>query len=652
MHELRRDPSQTIQTGKQELKNGLPEQRKNENPANEYIRSHLSTIVELSADAIFCKTLDGEILSWNRGAERIFGYKADQIIGKNITLLCPDDKEKEIDEINNKIRSGLVFHNYETIRKGKNGKNIFVSLSVSPIRNERRKIIASLVIASNITHQKIIEKAAIESDQKFRNIYNYAPISIVQTNRSGNILSVNMAFIKLLGYSSKEEILKLNVKRDIYFDGNFRKQYLARYESGDLINGLDICLKKKDGTKIWAHLNSHIVRDSNGKEIYFENFLSDVTNQREAKQVLIEQERSYRALIESSIDPIYVMRGRQLLLVNPAWTKLFGYTEKEACSDNFDIINIIAPESREEIEKRIRNFGKKKSRSPIRYEMSALTKSGQVVSLEVSRAEIIWKGESAVQGIYRDITARKKEEALLVKAKESAEKSDRLKSEFLAQMSHEIRTPLNNILTYASLLKDELEDKIPTDLGNVFSVIDSSSHRLIRTIDLILNLSKIQSGNFETKFERLDLERDILEDIMLEFFPRAKSKKISLVFENKAENCTIHGDRYSVSQIFLNLIDNAIKFTEKGTIRITIDNYGKSVRASVTDTGIGMTGEYQKSVFKPFSQEHSDTGNFYPGIGLGLSLVKKYAEINNAVIDLTSIRLKGTAFKIMFEPYF
>jgi signal transduction histidine kinase len=282
--------------------------------------------------------------------------------------------------------------------------------------------------------------------------------------------------------------------------------------------------------------------------------------------------------------------------------------------------------------------------------MIGLSKSGNKIYLEVSASEIIWKGKPAVQGIYRDITERKKAEEHLIKAKNDAEKSDRLKTEFLAQMSHEIRTPLNNILTYTSILKDEFEDKLPPGLETAFTVINSSSQRLVRTIELILNLSRIQTGNFDLNLKEFDLNKDLLEDLSYEFYSRAKVKNIALSYQNKAEKTIILADHYSTEQIFLNIIDNAIKYTSEGEVKIEITNRKEnSVCVIVSDTGIGISPEFLPNLFNPFSQEDMSMTRHFEGTGLGLALVKKYVEINNAVIKVESEKGKGSKFMLTFN---
>ncbi|MGE5680460.1 MAG: ATP-binding protein [Bacillota bacterium] len=251
----------------------------------------------------------------------------------------------------------------------------------------------------------------------------------------------------------------------------------------------------------------------------------------------------------------------------------------------------------------------------------------------------------------RDITERIKAEDELRLAKEKAERSERLKSDFLAQMSHEIRTPINSILNFTSLLRFETEDKVSEEFRPVFSYIESGGRRLIRTIDLILNMSQLQAGSYEVNPVKIDLSKEILDEVIMELLPSAKEKNLELVFHKKASTAVITGDNYTVGQIFTNLIDNAIKFTESGKVEVILDKDKDSeeIRIEVNDTGIGISKEYLPQLFNPFSQEETGYTRRFEGNGLGLALVKKYIELNDAYIKVETEKGVGSRFIVGFK---
>ncbi|MFH1195332.1 MAG: ATP-binding protein [bacterium] len=246
---------------------------------------------------------------------------------------------------------------------------------------------------------------------------------------------------------------------------------------------------------------------------------------------------------------------------------------------------------------------------------------------------------------------RKKYEKELIEARMRAEDSNRIKSEFLAQMSHEIRTPINSILSFNSLLREELRDKVNEDLRESFQIIDSGGRRLIRTIDLLLNVSEVQTGTYKPSFSKIDLNKDILEFIVNEFKYQADNKNITLRYYLNTCNTLILGDGYTVAQMLINLIENAIKYTLEGRVWISVSMVNEKIKVEVKDTGIGISKEYLPHIFENFSQEETGYTRTYDGNGLGLSLVKKYAELNNAYIEVASEKGKGSTFSVFFEPF-
>jgi len=266
---------------------------------------------------------------------------------------------------------------------------------------------------------------------------------------------------------------------------------------------------------------------------------------------------------------------------------------------------------------------------------------------EVSLDLIELDNKRLIQVTVRDITNRKIADEELRKAKEHAEKSDSLKSDFLAQMSHEIRTPINTIMNYTSLLKMEFEHSVSEDNAGSFTSIQNAAHRLLRTIDLILNISDLEVGTYDPKFEKNDLAEHIIISVVNEFKQAAENKNISLSFSNNivgAANTVI--DNYTVYQTVANLLDNAIKYTEKGNIVVSLDKGKETYLVKIKDSGVGISKEYIPNLFEKFSQEEAGYTRRYEGSGLGLALVKKYCEINGMKISVESEKGIGTIFTL------
>ncbi len=248
-----------------------------------------------------------------------------------------------------------------------------------------------------------------------------------------------------------------------------------------------------------------------------------------------------------------------------------------------------------------------------------------------------------------DISDKKRAMVELVKAKEKAELSDKMKSEFLAQMSHEIRTPINVIKSYTALIREELESKIDPEIATLFDAVSNGSDRLTRTMDLILNLSQVQSGSYDKKTEDIDLHFEVLLPLVKNFANDSAEKGIELKLENGLADTHINGDLYSINQIFSHLIDNAIKFTDNGSVIIKSGIENDKLFVSVSDSGRGISKEYLPELFKPFSQEETGYTRSFDGNGLGLALVKKYCELNDLEISVKSKKGEGSNFLVFFK---
>ncbi len=237
----------------------------------------------------------------------------------------------------------------------------------------------------------------------------------------------------------------------------------------------------------------------------------------------------------------------------------------------------------------------------------------------------------------------------LRKAKDEAEKSNRLKTEFLAQMSHEIRTPINIIFGFTSLLREELNNRLPEEQKETFDIISGAGQRIMRTIDSILEMSQLQSGSYDFAPGDLDLDKDIFHDLLKSFRHKAREKELSIYFEDKCPDKTVFADKYMVNQIFSKLLDNAVKYTNKGEIRVTVEaNEKNNVEVHISDTGIGISEHYLDNLYTPFSQEETGYTRAFEGNGLGLAIARKYVELNNASIDVKSKKGEGSTFIITF----
>lgn len=380
-----------------------------------------------------------------------------------------------------------------------------------------------------------------------------------------------------------------------------------------------------------------------GTEI-IHGILYDITKNKEAEESI----KLIKYSVDNARDPVFWVGSKgEILYVNNSACKNYGYTEDEFLKMTvFDIDPIIKKEGWDA------HWQKTIEKKSYTFETIHKTKSGRIFPVEISVDTIKYKGQDIHTDFVRDISERKHFEEELIKAKEKAEISERMKTAFLTQISHEIRTPLQKIHGFVSLIKEYIElslPKIDPEINDYFKMIELSGKRLIRTIDAILNMSEIQTNSYEPIFTEKDL-RLILFNLVEEFKHDATLKNLKISLETLTDNTSLWIDEYSVVQIFSNLIDNAIKYTDKGYVKVLIgrNELGK-LYVEVIDTGIGISQEYMEELFSPFSQEEIGYTRTYDGSGLGLALVKKYCDLNKALIEVKSEKGKGTTFKIIFS---
>ncbi len=359
--------------------------------------------------------------------------------------------------------------------------------------------------------------------------------------------------------------------------------------------------------------------------------------------------RQYRLLFEDTNDAIIIMEGSRLIDFNARALEMFGYSREEfAGLSVFDLSPQSQPCGSDSKSKAIEYFRTARKKNNIRFEWLHRRKNSGLFTADIILHVM---NNNRYFATLRDIDYLKETEKQLIEAKEAAEKSERIKSEFLAQMSHEIRTPINAILNFSSLLKSELNDKIKDEDVIAFSAIENSASRLMRTIDLILNVAEVESGTIAPVFSKIDLVKEAIIPILKDMKGMTEDKNLELIFENKIQGpVLLNLDQYSINQSISNIIDNAIKYTDEGQINILLYKSGENIVLDIIDSGIGISKEYLPNLFDKFSQEQQGYSRSFEGNGLGLALVKEYCKINNVDVQVESTKGYGSKFSLIFPP--
>ncbi|HSD10358.1 MAG TPA: ATP-binding protein [Candidatus Binatia bacterium] len=350
-------------------------------------------------------------------------------------------------------------------------------------------------------------------------------------------------------------------------------------------------------------------------------------------------------LINSAPDALVISDSSgRIVLVNDQTVELFGHSREELLGQSVEVLVPLGL-----LESGGCGFGERNTTSTrLGRDLSGRRKDGTEFPIEVSLSPLRTDDGALVTMAIRDVTDRKRFEAELARARDAALEAVRLKSSFLANMSHEIRTPLNVIGGYNQLIADRLAELGDDSHQEALAGIQRASNRIIRTVQSILDMSKIETSTFETHPVLIQLPV-LLEQVVHEFQELAKAKGVSLSCEIKESRAAVLFDEYCLAQALVNLLDNAVKFTERGTITVRLErNSGGDLCLEVRDTGIGIDESYRSRLFERFSQEDSGYTRRFEGSGLGLALVKNYVELNGARIAVHSEKSKGSVFTIRF----
>ena len=339
------------------------------------------------------------------------------------------------------------------------------------------------------------------------------------------------------------------------------------------------------------------------------------------KEDLLASEIRYRRLFESAKDGILILDAEtgKIIDVNPFLTNLLGFSKEEFIEKEIWEIGFFKDIASNKIK-----FSELQQREYVRYENLPLeTIGGKKINVEFVSNVYLENRRKIIQCNIRDITERKNVEKELIKAKENAEKSDHLKTAFLANMSHEIRTPMNGILGFTELLKEPM--LTGEEQQEYISIIEKSGTRMLNIINDIISISKIESGQMEITVSRINLNK-LIENICALFRAEANNKNLKLEFSDRLDEheAIINTDKHKVSAILSNIINNALKFTEKGSIEIGYRRKKDFLEFFVRDTGIGVRREQEEVIFERFRQGSESLIRNYEGAGLGLSISKGY----------------------------
>ncbi|WP_281299176.1 PAS domain S-box protein [Flavobacterium limnophilum] len=555
-----------------------------------------------------------------------------------ITIVHPEWKETIKDYFNNEIidKKSDFNKDYKIIRI--NDKEERWVHGVGKIMyNEQNEPLHLIGSIQDITEKRIIEDSLRESEEKYRSLVENSPDAVV-IYIEGKIVFVNEEGIRMIAAKSKNEIIGKPVLEFIHPDS------------------IESVIQRM----------IDVVKDSNASDIVEEKFIDLQGNpidveikaiptsyeHKEAVQVIIhditERKRTQekikqlsQAVEQSPVTIVITNTEGNIEYVNPKFSETTGYTFDEVTGKNPRVLKSghTSPNEYKELWQTL-STGRE-----WHGEFHNMKKNGELYWESASISPIINNQGKITHyiAIKEDITDRKKAEEELIKAKEKAEESDRLKLAFLANMSHEIRTPMNGILGFTELLKSP--NLAGEEQQEYIKIIEKSGIRMLNIINDIISISKVESGQVDITFSETNINEQI-EYLHTFFKPEAKQKGIQLSINTPlSENETIiNTDREKIYAILTNLVKNALKFTYSGSIEFGYAKKGNHLEFFVKDTGLGIPSSQQKIIFERFRQANDTISRSHEGSGLGLAISKAYVEMLGGKIWVESKEGKGSSF--------
>ena len=601
-------------------------------------------LLQHNPDALLAISENGEILHWNVAAEAIFGYSCDEALGRvlNDLIVPPDRRDEERRIREDALRHGLAV--YESVRRRKDGLLLHVSVTTKAIRDAGGNLECFLSTKKDVTHLKVLRDAKLV-ESKFRDLLESTPDAIVMVNVTGRVVLINSQAENVFGYLRAEmmgqPVEMLLPQRFHAAHHGHRGQFFAQPRTRTMGAGLELYGLRKNGEEFPVEISLSTLSTEEGPMVM--SAVRDLTDRKKAEQ-------KFRSLLESAPDAMVIIgHDGKIELVNSQTEKLFGYQREELLGQ---LVEILVPERfhAKHPGHRTSFFAQPRARSMgVGLELNARRRDGTEFPVEISLSPLDTSEGLFVSSAIRDVTDRKHFENALRQKNVELASANQAKDNFLANMSHELRTPLNAIIGFAGTLLMRLPGPLTSDQEKQLKTLQASARHLLALINDLLDVARIEAGKIELHFELVDC-RSVIEEVVAALSPEAIRKELEFQAILPAIDLVVRTDRRALSQIVLNLANNALKFTDRGSVCIEVSrcsmNQRKSVEISIGDTGKGIRPEDQPRLFEPFTQVDISKTKIREGTGLGLHLSRKLAELLGGQITFQSEYGKGSTFTL------
>ncbi|HUH12973.1 MAG TPA: PAS domain S-box protein [Longimicrobiales bacterium] len=606
----------------------------------------LSLVASRAHNAVVITDAQGRVEWVNRSFTRMTGYPLEEIKGKTpgAFLQGPLTDADTVARMSTAVGRHQGFRE-EVLNYTRKGIPYWVAIDVTPVFGEGGALQQFIAIESDVTERRQSEDALRESEERLQDFLDSANDLIQSTSPDGAFLYVNRAWRETLGYDDAE-VADLNL-----FDilsprsADDAMEAFRRVADGESLRDLELTFLSKYGREVEV-VGSANCRFENGLPVATQAILRDVTEKRRAEAAFRTSQANISALIENASSPIWsVNRHYKLIAFNVPFARqfqaLYGIQPREG--EGFaDLLPMGAREYWLDL------YDRALAGERFSVEQSSDTGSGRrhfVVSFNPIRGD---GGLTGVTVYSQEITDRIRAEGDMRKAKEEAEEASRAKSRFLANMSHELRTPLNSVIGFTNVvMKNKAGNLRPQDTTYLERIRENGRH-LLDLINDILDLSKVEAGRMEMEPAPVDVGA-LVREVTRQLEAQVADRPVELVAEVPERVAIVDTDRGKLKQVLINLVGNALKFTDEGSVRVIVrtDSHARPRALEVVDTGIGIPPARLAAIFEAFQQADTSTTRKYGGTGLGLTISRSLCRLMGYDLEVESREGDGSTFRVV-----
>lgn len=609
---------------------------------SESLSRHLAAIVEGSDDAILGKDLEGRITSWNSGCERMYGFGAEEMIGRNVSVIVPPERRLELEGIMSRLAAGEGVRQLETVRRRKDGSTLLVSLTISPIRDADGSVVGGSTVARDVTETRGAQRRLEESAARQTFALGASGMGAWDSDLRTHETVWTEGHFALLGYQVDEVTPSWeNWIARVHPDDRERvttraREALERREP----YRCEYRVVWPDGSVRWLDARGEYWYDADERPYRMYGVLTDVTGRRAAAEELERARTWSQQLVEASPDIIalYDVRRDRNVYVTGALEALLGYTPEELRGLGPRLSEaLIHPEDAQDMRSFYLGFDQAAPAEVRETTYRARHRDGSWRWMNVRAVAFARDAD----GTTREVLVVSRDVTEVVRAQEELRLADRRKDQFLAILGHELRNPLAALDAGLRVLRTRLDH--PEDRDWAVQMMGEQIEQLVKLLNDLLDRTRIARGTLKLSKRALDLA-SVVERVVTTLSSQIAERGHELTVDVPPK-LAVEGDPVRMEQVLGNLLNNAARYTPPGGhLEVRARRDGDWVRAEVRDDGQGLAPEELERIFEPFAQGAATSG----GLGVGLTLARQLAELHGGRIEVESAGPgQGSAFTLV-----